>query len=106
MTRHYVDSDGNYLGGFDGKVANEDGEMVDSAPENGTEVPAAPEHGLDTWDGSKWVAHTPNLEFLMGPSESIDIVARKLEEIIDNVANGTPLSQHTIDWMQNRKDLR
>jgi len=40
------------------------------------------------------------------PTEDIAIVARKLEDIIDHLENGTPLSTEAKDWMTNRKTMR
>jgi len=48
MTKYYVDSDGNYLGGFDGEGVE--------TPENGIEVPEAPQDARQTWDGHAWSA--------------------------------------------------
>lgn len=39
-------------------------------------------------------------------TEDTGVISRKLEELIDNVENGTPLSQETKDWMNNRKAIR
>ncbi len=46
------------------------------------------------------------LKEIMSSTESIGVVARKLEEIIDNIENGTALSKITKDWAANRKTLR
>ena len=44
MTNYYVDSNGNYIGGFDGAV-----------PESGTEVPGPPPiDASQIWDGKEW----------------------------------------------------
>lgn len=42
--RHYVDSAGNYLGGFQGA----------EPPAGSIEVPSAPTHAKDKWDGTAW----------------------------------------------------
>ncbi len=47
MTQYFVDTNGNYLGGFDGA----------EPPQGAIEVPTAPNHGLDTWDGAQWVPY-------------------------------------------------
>lgn len=39
-------------------------------------------------------------------TEDIEIVANKLEEVIDFIENGTPISQQTKDWLGTRKALR
>lgn len=46
-TRYFVDSQGKYLGGFDGA----------EPPANAVEVPGAPPHGKDVWNGSGWVSY-------------------------------------------------
>jgi hypothetical protein len=43
-TKHYVDENGVYLGGFSG-----------TEPENGTEIQVAPDDGRQFWSGSEWV---------------------------------------------------
>jgi hypothetical protein len=43
-TRYYVDTQGRYLGGFDGA----------SPPAAAREVPEAPDHAADRWDGALW----------------------------------------------------
>jgi hypothetical protein len=48
MTKYFVDSDGAYLGGFEGEGVQ--------LPENGIEVPEAPEDASQVWDGSAWSA--------------------------------------------------
>ena len=48
-TYHYVDGDGNYLGGFG------DG----AEPPIGAVEVTAPNHGRDTWDGNKWTHYVP-----------------------------------------------
>ena len=46
MIKYFVDSEGNYLGGFDGS----------KPPKDSIEV-SCPAHGLDTWNGVKWIPH-------------------------------------------------
>jgi len=46
MQKFYVDSNGAFIGAFDGVI-----------PENGIEVQTAPNHVLDTWDGDSWVMY-------------------------------------------------
>lgn len=46
-TKYFVDTAGNYIGGFAGA----------KPPPGAIEVPRAPAHGLDTWDGTQWVPH-------------------------------------------------
>jgi|GEM_PF-6577193 len=46
MIKHYVDSEGNSLGSFDGATP----------PDGAIEVAIAPNHGLEIWNGSGWDA--------------------------------------------------
>jgi len=39
-------------------------------------------------------------------TEGISFIALIVEEIIDNIENGKPLSQQTKDWVNSRKDLK
>lgn len=39
-------------------------------------------------------------------SENLTVISRKLEEVIDYLANGTPLSDYPIDWAAMRKTTR
>lgn len=48
----------------------------------------------------------PTITELLRETESIGVIARKLEEIIDFIENGTPLSLQTKDWVSNRKGIR
>lgn len=48
VTKHYVDQQGNYLGGFQGSI-----------PPGGIEVEIAPAHAKDTWNGAAWVPYIP-----------------------------------------------
>jgi len=47
MTKYFVDSNGNYIGGFDGTPP----------PAGSVEVPTPPDHGLDKFVSGAWVAH-------------------------------------------------
>lgn len=49
MTRYFRDTDGAYLGGFDGA----------EPPAGAIEVPAAPNDARATWNGSAWVEPPP-----------------------------------------------
>lgn len=46
------------------------------------------------------------LEDKLAPTEEIKTLARKLEEVIDNIENGVPLSADSRAWMQQRKTIR
>lgn len=48
MTKYYVDTLGNYIGGFDGALP----------PSSSIKVPNPPNHGLDKWINGQWVEHT------------------------------------------------
>jgi hypothetical protein len=54
MTLYFVDSSGNYLGGFDGA----------QPPEGAIEVPNPPNHGLDIWANGAWVSYVPTPSLL------------------------------------------
>ncbi len=45
MTQYFIDTDGNYLGGFDGA----------EPPEGSIEVDTPPAHGSDKWTNGAWV---------------------------------------------------
>ena len=47
MTKYYINSEGNYLGGFDGA----------EPPDGSIEVLTAPDNGLDKWSGKEWIAY-------------------------------------------------
>lgn len=51
------------------------------------------------------VKEKTNIE-LIAETESVGVVARKLEEIIDYIENDTPLSTYTKNWLSERKGLR
>ncbi len=69
-TKHFVDSQGNYLGAFTG-IQRDGGQDEMGRPrppiieepgptvQNAVEVPSPPAHGRDMWDGSAWVPHVP-----------------------------------------------
>ena len=48
----------------------------------------------------------PTIAELLRETESIGVIARKLEEIIDFIENETPLSLQTKEWVSNRKGIR
>jgi hypothetical protein len=53
-TKYYVDSQGNYLGGYS--------EGNPAIPVNAIEVAAPPPHGWQKWNGVSWDALTPEQE--------------------------------------------
>ena len=60
ITRYFVDSQGRYVGGFDGA-----GALV-RVPPSSVEVPLPPEDARQTWNGTQWSAPPP-------PVTSLDI---------------------------------
>ena len=53
MTKYFIDSQGNYIGGFDGQGA------LDTVPDGAIEIlDPPPEHNSQKWDGTKWSSHT------------------------------------------------
>jgi hypothetical protein len=66
-TRYYVDSDGAYLGGWDGDTGTQ-------PPDGAIQVPFAPNHASQVWDGEKYGA-TPEL-----PEESDRARIRELSD--------------------------
>ena len=69
MAKYFVDTDGNYLGGFDGV----------EPPHGAIEVAAPPAYGLDKWVNGEWVPHvivkplSTRLEAIL--QQSSDLVA-------------------------------
>ncbi|MDA0780759.1 MAG: hypothetical protein PQ612_06460 [Rickettsiales bacterium] len=65
MEKYYVDSNGNYLGAFQGRIVKDDKgkilKTIVSKPANGIEVPEAPQHGSQIWDSvnGKWSPYKP-----------------------------------------------
>jgi hypothetical protein len=67
-TRHYVDKNGNYLGGFSGYIPPPtykpikggklaiipSAEVLPEIPKGAIEVTIAPEDGAQVWDGKVW----------------------------------------------------
>lgn len=62
MTRFYVNSDGDYIGGFDG--ANQPSEAI--------EISAPPMHALDKFINGKWQQHTNTASEMPSLQEQID----------------------------------
>jgi len=54
---------------------------------------------------SEYQAHRVKIDSL-SQTENLASIARKLEEIIDNIENETPLSTEAKDWMSSRKSIR
>lgn len=55
MTRHFVDQNGVYLGGWDWSALYEGADnSACCPPEGAVEVPVAPLDARQVWDGEKW----------------------------------------------------
>lgn len=65
-TKHYIDADGNYLGGFGGGALPPDGSIKVKAPKNGN----------DKYVNGKWVDHVPT------PQSRPDLV-KAIQALID-----------------------
>lgn len=79
-TKHYIGSDGVYLGGFG------DGAKIPA----GSKVVPAPKHGRDTWDGVKWIDYAPE------PKSAPDLIAA-----IQAIINGDMIAaQEAVDRME------
>lgn len=50
MIKYYVDSKGNYIGGFEGAVP----------PSGSIEVKSPPDHARQKWDGKKFLPYAPS----------------------------------------------
>ena len=48
----------------------------------------------------------PTIAELLAETEGREVIAEKLEEIIDFIENGTPLSAASKTWMSDRKIIR
>lgn len=79
--KYYIDSEGNYLGGFDGALP----------PEGSVEVPSPPQHALnETWVNGAWVEKPTTLaakldEYEVALDEHINGIVRNLAD-----ASGKP----------------
>lgn len=97
-TKYFVDQDGNYIGAFDGA----------QPPQGSIEVPEAPEHASQVWNFSSDrygpINKSPDEE--LTETEQIRDVTEHLENIIDHLANGTPIPGSTISWAATRKGKR
>lgn len=74
MTEYFVDTNGNYLGGFDGA----------KPPSGALEIPNPPEHGWDKWINGAWV---PNKDRLNAPIKAqiaaLEVIThRKLSDLV------------------------
>lgn len=79
MTKHYIDTDGNYMGGFSGLVIDEvEQEHLDVDPA-WVEVVTPPEHGKQIWSGSTW--ETPLVVVAQARIAEIDIRLGELDTL-------------------------
>jgi hypothetical protein len=85
MTKYYVDTDGKYLGGFEGC----------EPPENSVEVSAAPDHASQAWNfqDNSWNA-IPNNILVRQQIMSLELLQtdRRIREAALGIDNG---------WLQN-----
>lgn len=96
-TKHYVDKDGYYFGW----------QSSATPPTGSVEVQNPPEHGRQKWNGMDYdPLPPPSITELLSKTENIDVIAQKLEEVIDYIENGTPLSSESKAWMSDRKTIR
>ena len=90
MTKYYVDTKGNYLGGYDGKGAE--------PPKGSVEVSGPPNHGHDKFINGAWVDHTPSkqsrinkaerkitMRYICGAIRGEAYALAKLQEIEDEI---------------------
>lgn len=95
MSKFYVDSEGKYLGAFDGV----------EAPEGSIEVESAPSHASQLWDGSTWLAlevDTSEQERVWRDAE-LERADIELYKVQDSDPNAVGL---VADWREYRKALR
>lgn len=78
-TKYYIDSAGNYLGGFQGA----------EPPVGAIEVPIAPKHAAEKWDGLNWS---------LPLAASREVVWRKIDADVDDIIGvviGNRYSEYT-----------
>lgn len=77
-TEHYVDAQGNYLGGYgDGA----------EPPEGSKKVPVAPSHGWQSWDGTAWY---------FKDEVAAEMVRDQRDDILKNVVD--PIAANPLRW--------
>lgn len=83
MTKYFVDADGAYIGGFDGKNVE--------LPPDGIEVETAPENAHDRWVNGAWVKIPVVPEFVpMLNAELVLIGAGYWDDVQDFVSQRGP----------------
>ena len=76
-------------------------------PDGWQEVPSLPDNGKQKWNGTAWDALPPPTKIdQLSETENVASLARKVEDLIDYIENGTPLSSFTKTWESNRKNIR
>ena len=91
--RFFVNAQGKFLGQFCGyQQINEKHEVIEEKlakpkdPE-AIEVPAPPANGRDTWDGNKWVPHTPAIKTLDDEIAEQSPMMRAIMELVPGGAD-------------------
>lgn len=70
MSKFYIDSSNNYIGGFSGNTGK--------VPAGAIEVPSAPSDARSKWDGTKWldpVLTVPEKEVKIGVTDEAKLAA-------------------------------
>ncbi len=129
MSKHFVDTSGNYLGEFIPHTPRkwiapvtdeatgeelqpgrweEGGPVWPEIPDGAVEVETPPHDGRQTWDAAAgaWLPVPPDPLADLVSTEEPATVARKLEEVIEHIETGAPLSSYTVEWFQTRKTAR
>jgi hypothetical protein len=52
------------------------------------------------------ISEEPPIGDILSGTESTAEIARKLEDVLDHLANGAPLTQYAMDWLNERKQKR
>lgn len=96
MQKFFRNAAGDYIGSFDG-----------ATPPAGSVECTQPNDGREKWQGDKWaLPATEKLKDELSETESLARVSRTVEEILDHLENGTPISQHSLAWLTTRKGKR
>lgn len=125
MIKHFIDKDGNFAGSFVGHISrvwippvlDESGDEAEAGrfeeaaiwpkiPADLIEVAVPPQDARQKWNGEKWLARVKTGAEELEESETLAQIARKLEDVIDHIENGTPLSEYAKSWSTERKTAR
>jgi len=86
MTKHFIDNQGNYIGGFDGA----------DPPKGAVEIPSPPpDHASQIWDGVAWSAHTPPPD----PDAELDMALAEVKAGLANVSTVADVAQVLSDML-------